>query len=117
MAERALDSGGNVSGITTGLDSVNAKIGGLHPSDLLILAGRPGMGQTSLATNISFNAARRWMRDMEDGIPPEKSVGAQVAFLSLRMHADQLATRILAAQPRTRSASLTKGQKRPPKIG
>src|SRR3546814_6833521 len=45
MAERALDSGGNVSGITTGLDSVNAKIGGLHPSDLLILAGRPGKDQ------------------------------------------------------------------------
>src|SRR3546814_5354558 len=100
MAERALDSGGNVSGITTGLDSVNAKIGGLHPSDLLILAGRPGMGKTSLATNIAFNAARRWMRDMEDGIAPEKSVGAKVAFFSLEMSADQLATRILAEQSR-----------------
>src|SRR3546814_5513334 len=70
------------------------------PSDLLILAGRPGMGKTSLATNIAFNAARRWMRDMEDGIAPEKSVGAKVAFFSLEMSADQLATRILAEQSR-----------------
>src|SRR3546814_19585101 len=109
MAERALDSGGNVSGITTGLDSVNAKIGGLHPSDLLILAGRPGMGKTSLATNIAFNAARRWMRDMEDGIAPEKSVGAKVAFFSLEMSADQLATRILAEQSRISSEALRMG--------
>src|SRR3546814_20993858 len=64
MAERALDSGGTVSGITTGLDSVNAQIGGLHPSDLLILAGRPGMGKPSLATNLACNAARRTTRDM-----------------------------------------------------
>src|SRR3546814_12688081 len=98
MAERALDSGGNVSGITTGLDSVNAKIGGLHPSDLLILAGRPGMGKTSLATNIAFNAARRWMRDKADGIAPEKSVGAKVAFFSLEMSADPLATPIPTQQ-------------------
>ncbi|WP_375287353.1 DnaB-like helicase N-terminal domain-containing protein, partial [Sphingomonas sp.] len=75
MAERALNWGGNLSGVTTGLDSVNAKIGGLHHSDLMILAGRPGMGKTSLATNIAYNAARRWMRDMADGIPPAKSVG------------------------------------------
>ncbi|HVI99562.1 MAG TPA: replicative DNA helicase [Sphingomonas sp.] len=110
MAERALDSGGNVSGITTGLDSVNGKIGGLHRSDLLILAGRPGMGKTSLATNIAFNAARRWMRDMEDGISPEKSVGAKVAFFSLEMSADQLATRILAEQSRISSEALRMGK-------
>src|SRR3546814_13868698 len=103
MAERALDSGGNVSGITTGLDSVNAKIGGLHPSDLLILAGRPGMGKTSLATNIAFNAARRWMRDLADGIGPEKSVGAKVAFFSLSLSAAKPAPRILADPSRIRS--------------
>ncbi|MGJ3626313.1 DnaB-like helicase C-terminal domain-containing protein [Sphingomonas sp. MMS24-JH45] len=77
---------------------VDAKIGGLHHSDLMILAGRPGMGKTSLATNIAFNAAQRWMHDMRDGIPPAKSVGAKVAFFSLEMSADQLATRILAEQ-------------------
>jgi replicative DNA helicase len=98
MAEKALNTGGGLSGITTGLDSVNAKTGGLHHSDLLILAGRPGMGKTALATNIAFNAAQRLIRDIEDGIAPEKSAGAGVAFFSLEMSADQLATRILAEQ-------------------
>ena len=110
MAERALNWGGNLSGVTTGLDTVNAKIGGMHHSDLMILAGRPGMGKTSLATNIAFNAAQRWMRDMRDGIPPSKSVGAKVAFFSLEMSADQLATRILAEQSRISSEALRMGK-------
>ena len=110
MAERALNSGGNLSGVTTGLDSLNAKIGGLHHSDLMILAGRPGMGKTSLATNIAFNAARRWMRDMADGIAPAQSVGAKVAFFSLEMSADQLATRILSEQARISSENLRMGK-------
>ncbi len=76
QAERALNSGGHLSGITTGLEGLNSKIGGLHRSDLLILAGRPGMGKTALATNIAFNAARRLVRDREDGIEDAKSVGA-----------------------------------------
>jgi len=98
QAERAFNSGGHVSGITTGLDSMNAKMGGLHRSDLIILAGRPGMGKTSLATNIAFNAAQRLVRDREDGMEEGKSLGAAVAFFSLEMSADQLATRILAEQ-------------------
>jgi replicative DNA helicase len=98
MAERALNSGGHLSGITTGLESLNAKIGGLHRSDLIIVAGRPGMGKSSLATNIGFSAAQRLMRDVEDGIEPAKSAGAGVALFSLEMSADQLATRILAEQ-------------------
>jgi replicative DNA helicase len=110
MAEKALNAGGGLSGVTTGLDSVNAKTGGLHHSDLLILAGRPGMGKTSLATNIAFNAAKRWMDDMRLGIPPEKSVGAKVAFFSLEMSADQLATRILAEQSRISSEALRMGK-------
>ena len=96
MAARALNSGGHVSGITTGLDSLNAKMGGLHRSDLVILAGRPGMGKTSLATNIAFNAAQRLMREKDDGIPENKRLGAGIAFFSLEMSADQLATRVLA---------------------
>jgi replicative DNA helicase len=96
MAEKALNSGGHVSGITTGLDGLNNRTGGVHPSDLIIVAGRPGMGKSSLATNIAYNAARRWVRDMADGIAPEKSVGAPVAIFNLEMSADQLATRILA---------------------
>jgi len=110
MAERALNSGGNVSGITTGFDTINTKIGGMHHSDLMILAGRPGMGKTSLATNIAFNAAKRWVRDMADGIAPAQSVGAKVAFFSLEMSADQLATRILAEQSGISSESLRMGK-------
>jgi replicative DNA helicase len=87
-----------LSGITTGLNSINSKVGGLHNSDLVILAGRPGMGKTALVTNIAFNAAQRWLREQEDGIPADKGVGAKVAFFSLEMSADQLATRILAEQ-------------------
>ena len=98
MIEQALLSGGHVSGTTTGLTSLNEKVGGLHDSDLVILAGRPGMGKTALATNIAFNAADRLRRDMADGIAQDKSVGAATAFFSLEMSADQLATRILAEQ-------------------
>src|SRR5919107_2387107 len=72
MAEKALNTGGGLSGITTGLETVNAKTGGLHNSDLIIVAGRPGMGKTALATNMAFNTARRYLRDREDGIAPEK---------------------------------------------
>ena len=110
IAERALNTGGGLSGITTGLESINAKIGGLHHSDLLILAGRPGMGKTALATNIAFNTARRWVRDAEDGIDPSKSVGAKVAFFSLEMSADQLATRVLAENSGISSEALRMGK-------
>jgi replicative DNA helicase len=110
MAARALNSGGHVSGITTGMDSLNAKMGGLHRSDLIILAGRPGMGKTSLATNIAFNAAMRLVRDREDGIADEKSLGAGVVFFSLEMSADQLATRILAEQSGISGENLRMGK-------
>ena len=96
--EKALQSGGHLSGITTGIDGINAKCGGLHNSDLVIVAGRPGMGKSSLATNIAFNAARRWRQEREDGIEEDKGVGAKVAIFNLEMSADQLATRILAEQ-------------------
>jgi replicative DNA helicase len=110
MAERALNSGGHLSGFTTGLESLNAKIGGLHKSDLIIVAGRPGMGKSSLGTNIAFAAAQRFIRDVEDGIDPEKSAGAPVALFSLEMSADQLATRILAEQSGISSENLRMGK-------
>lgn len=108
-AERALNSGGHVSGITTGLDSVNAKIGGMHRSDLMIWRAvrawaRPRSPPTSRST------PPRWMRDMQDGIPPAESVGAKVAFFSLEMSADQLATRILAEQSGISSEALRMGK-------
>ena len=96
VAEAALNSGGGLSGVTTGLTELNSRMGGLHRSDLIILAGRPGMGKTSLATNIAFAAASRFLAEIADGIEPERSAGAAVAFFSLEMSADQLATRVLA---------------------
>jgi replicative DNA helicase len=107
--ERAMNSGGSVSGVTSGLSDFNAMTGGLNRSDLLILAGRPGMGKTSLATNMAFNAAKRWMDDLEMGIPEEKSIGAPVAFFSLEMSADQLALRILSEQSEVSSEKLRTG--------
>ncbi|MEY4237585.1 MAG: hypothetical protein RL339_186 [Pseudomonadota bacterium] len=108
--EKALNSGGHISGRTTGLDDLNAKVGGLHDSDLIILAGRPAMGKTSLVTNIAFNCAERYLRDLADGIDPKQSVGAPVAFFSLEMSADQLATRILAEQAEISSERLRMGK-------
>jgi replicative DNA helicase len=108
--EKALKSGGHIAGKTTGLTSLNEKIGGLHDSDLIILAGRPGMGKTSLATNIAFNAADRLRRDLADGIEASASVGAACAFFSLEMSADQLATRILAEQSGISSENLRMGK-------
>ncbi len=108
--EKALNSGGHISGKTTGLQSLNEKIGGLHDSDLIIVAGRPGMGKTALATNIAFNAANRLLTDSQIGIAPAASVGAATAFFSLEMSADQLATRILAEQSGISSEALRMGK-------
>jgi replicative DNA helicase len=110
MAERALNSGGHLSGFTTGLESLNSKIGGLHKSDLIIVAGRPGMGKSSLATNIGFACAQRLLRDREDGVEQAKSAGTPVALFSLEMSADQLATRILAEQSGISSENLRMGR-------
>jgi replicative DNA helicase len=108
MAEKAMQSGGHLSGLTTGLTGLNNKIGGLHNSDLVILAGRPAMGKTALATNIAFSTALRAKMDARDGISP--STGAPVAFFSLEMSADQLANRILAEQSRINSENLRMGK-------
>jgi len=108
MAEAAMNSGGGLSGKTTGLASIDQKTAGLHNSDLVILAGRPGMGKTSLATNIAFNCAEEHLNWQRDG--GEFNYGAPVAFFSLEMSADQLATRILAEQAEISSESLRSGK-------
>jgi len=111
MIELAINSGGHISGKTTGLTSINEKVGGLHDSDLIILAGRPGMGKTSLATNIAYNCANRFLEDTTiHGIAADQSVGAPVAFFSLEMSADQLATRILSEQAGISSEALRMGK-------
>ncbi|MBL4837596.1 MAG: replicative DNA helicase [Kordiimonadaceae bacterium] len=94
--ENAYKDPDSLSGITTGLARLNDKIGGLHNSDLMILAGRPAMGKTALATNIAFNAAERYAQDRIAGVDMERSKGAVVCFFSLEMSADQLAARILS---------------------
>lgn len=88
-AEKAFKTEGSVTGVTTGLRDLDKLLGGLQKSDLLILAGRPSMGKTALATNLAFNAAKAYAENKGDQ-------GAVVGFFSLEMSADQLATRILA---------------------
>jgi replicative DNA helicase len=109
-AEAALNNGGGLSGITTGFDSINSRMGGLHRSDLIILAGRPGMGKSALATNIAFNAARRFLQDQADGIEGRDSAGAAVAFFSLEMSAEQLVTRVLSEQTGITAEKIRTGQ-------
>jgi replicative DNA helicase len=105
MAEAAYRRSSHISGVTTGLRDLNKKLGGLQPSDLLILAGRPSMGKTSLATNIAFNAAQAHARSAG-------KEGAPVAFFSLEMSAEQLATRILAEVSEVPSEKIRKGEVR-----
>ncbi len=95
-AEKAQARGGRISGVSSGFTDIDSLLGGLQPSDLLILAARPGMGKTALATNIAFNAARMWMQDIEAGA--EVPRGAAVLLFSLEMAAQQLSARILSEQ-------------------
>jgi len=109
IAEKAYQSDGHVVGLTTGFRDINRRMGGLHPSDLIILAGRPSMGKTALATNIAFNAAHAHVRSDKgkDGKPKE---GAPVAFFSLEMSTEQLATRILSSVARIPSERIRRGE-------
>ncbi|WP_142848700.1 replicative DNA helicase [Telmatospirillum sp. J64-1] len=110
MAEAAHKRAGQLSGVPTGLRDLDKKLGGLHPSDLLILAGRPSMGKTALATNIAFNAAKRY-REEVDALGNRKAAdGAVVAFFSLEMSAEQLATRILSEQAEVQSHKIRQGE-------
>ncbi len=105
----ALRRKGDLAGVTTGFESINRKIGGLHKSDLLIIAGRPAMGKTALATNMAFNAAKAWKHDKELGVPDDENKGAVVGFFSLEMSSDQLASRILAEQAGMSSQDMRQG--------
>ena len=89
QAEKAFQSEGRVTGVTTGLRDLDKKLGGLQSSDLIILAGRPSMGKTALATTMAYNAAEAYHRS-------GGKEGAIVGFFSLEMSSDQLATRILS---------------------
>lgn len=108
-ANAAYQREGGLAGISTGLIDLDKKLGGLHPSDLLILAGRPSMGKTSLATNIAFNVAKAYKK----GTKPDGSEGAVeggvVGFYSLEMSAEQLAARILSEAAEIPSEQIRKG--------
>jgi replicative DNA helicase len=109
-AEAAYKRDGRLSGVATGLIDLDNLLGGLHRSDLIILAGRPSMGKTALATNIAFHAAKSF-REEEDENGQRKVVdGAVVGFFSLEMSAEQLATRILSEEAKIRSDYIRRGK-------
>ena len=109
VANAAYQREGGMAGISTGLTDLDQKLGGLHNSDLLILAGRPSMGKTSLATNIAFNIARSYRR----GVRPDGTEGAVdggvVGFFSLEMSAEQLASRVLSEAAEISSHKIRQG--------
>ncbi|HVH82104.1 MAG TPA: replicative DNA helicase [Stellaceae bacterium] len=109
MAEAAFQRSGKTVGVATGFIDLDKKLGGLHPSDLIILAGRPSMGKTSLATNIAFNAAKSYIEGIgRDGRKIAED-GAVIGFFSLEMSAEQLATRILAEESLVSSDRIRRG--------
>ena len=108
-AEAAYHRAGQLTGVATGLFQLDQLLGGLHKSDLVILAGRPSMGKSSLATNIGFNAAKAYREDIVDGAPRVVD-GAVVGFFSLEMSAEQLATRMISEQAAIPSEKIRKGE-------
>ena len=116
VANAAYQRDGGLAGISTGLTDMDKKLGGLHKSDLLILAGRPSMGKTSLATNMAFNIAKAYKR----GLRPDGSEGAVnggvVGFYSLEMSAEQLAARILSEASEVPSEQIRRGDMTEPEF-
>ncbi len=101
MATLAMQNDQGIVGVPTGLKDLDQKLGGLHKSDLVILAGRPSMGKTALATNIAYNAALNILKREEK---------SSVAFFSLEMSSEQLSTRILSEQARIKSDDIRRGK-------
>src|SRR5581483_10911560 len=110
MASAAYKRDGHLSGLATGLEDLDRLMGGLQPSDLIILAGRPGMGKTALATNIAFNIARSWRGEIQPDGSMKTVNGGIVGFFSLEMSAEQLATRIVAEQSGVPSSDIRRGR-------
>ena len=108
-AERAFHTPGGVSGLSTGLRDLDKRTGGLHNSDLLILAGRPGMGKSALATKIAYGAARALMAEAQATDATALPRGS-VAMFSLEMSAEQLANRLLSEESRVSSDRIRRGE-------
>jgi replicative DNA helicase len=109
MAAKAFQRDGKLSGIATGLRDLDIKMGGLQPSDLIIVAGRPGMGKTALATNIAYNVAKAHRAEVQADGTMKSTNGGIVGFFSCEMSAEQLATRILAEQTSIASSTIRRG--------
>ncbi len=109
VTNQAYQRGGGMAGISTGLADLDKQLGGLHPSDLIILAGRPSMGKTSLATNIAFNVAKAYKRGMRHDGTEGAVDGGVVGFFSLEMSAEQLAGRVLAEASEISSHKIRQG--------
>ena len=109
MANAAFMRDGHLSGISTGIHALDGKMGGLQPSDLVIVAGRPGMGKTSLATNIAFNIANSYEPEQQADGTIKAANGGVVGFFSLEMSAEQLATRIISEQTEVSSSKIRRG--------
>jgi replicative DNA helicase len=110
MANEAYMREGKLSGISTGLKTLDAKMGGLQRSDLIVLAGRPGMGKTSLATNVAANIAAAYRGEQQADGSMKAIDGGVVGFYSLEMSAEQLATRILSEVSEVSSSKIRRGE-------
>jgi len=108
MAEQAMKNDQGIVGVATGLTDLDEKLGGLHKSDLVIIAGRPSMGKTALATNIAYHAAKNIQL---------KGLKSSVAFFSLEMSSEQLSTRILSEQSRIKSNDIRRGKATEEELG
>ena len=109
MAAKAYERDGGLSGISCGLKDIDDKMGGLQPSDLIVLAGRPAMGKTALATNLAFNVAKAYKSKHNSDGTLEVENGGVVAFFSLEMSSEQLATRIVSEQAGISSEKIRRG--------
>jgi replicative DNA helicase len=109
MAAKAYERDGQLSGVATGLHDLDRMMGGLQPSDLIIIAGRPAMGKTSLVTNIAFNVAKAYRGEKRPDGTTETVNGGIVGFFSCEMSAEQLATRIIAEQSGIPSYKIRRG--------
>jgi replicative DNA helicase len=109
MVAKAYQRDGKLSGLATGLIDVDKLMGGLQPSDLIILAGRPGMGKTALATNIAYNVAKSYQFELRSDGRRETKNGGIVGFFSLEMSGEQLATRILSERTEIASYKMRRG--------
>src|SRR5258705_1054631 len=110
MAAHAYQRDGKLSGLATGLRDLDRMMGGLQHSDLIILAGRPGMGKTALATNLAYNVAKAWRGEVKADGRVESVDGGIVGFFSLEMSAEQLATRIISEQTEIPSNRIRRGE-------